>query len=230
MTDIWGKLLLALAGPLLAVFIGAIKSIINNAPSPTRRRYWADELPARIELASSDGIESRLRGKLSRRAEVALEYLDADEAIRRARVTGPTPVWSLAISSYVLGLGINLQINLGNWHPIFFILAICFIGLGVWAQIVAVQIPDRRRELLRVLVEVQGLHGGYDALLRSPEEIVGLWTRYRKRIRKLVHKRCTRQAKVVTYAKFAEELIAINAVNGRIISMKSKKPSILSLA
>lgn len=221
--SVWGKLLLVLAPPLLTVFVGAVSSIVNNNPSPTRRKYWADELPTRIELANSKGLDSGFREKLESRAEMAREYLDADEAVRRARFTGAAPVWFLASSSYILGVGVSLQINLGIFPPVSIIFVLAFIAIGVWAQLVATQIPSKRQELVRVLVEAQRTQEGYASLLRSPEELVFLWNRYRKRIRKRAAQRCARQALIVTYTNYAEELININAVYGRFVSLKNKE-------
>lgn len=50
----WAKLLLVLAPPLITAFVSTISSITNNAPSPTRWKYWADELPVRIELVGAN--------------------------------------------------------------------------------------------------------------------------------------------------------------------------------
>lgn len=221
--SVWGKLLLVLAPPLLAVFVGAIRAIANNNPSPTKRKYWADELPVRIELANSKELDSGLREKLASRASMAREYLDADEAVRRVRVTGSAPVWLLASSSYILGVGVSLQVNLGNFPPVSTLLGIAFIAIGVWAQLVATQIPSKRQELLRVLVEVQRTQEGYRSLLESPEELVFLWNRYRKSIRKRAAKRCAHQAVIVTYASYATGLLNLNAVYGRYVSQKNKK-------
>lgn len=220
--DVWGKLLIVVAPPLIAVFIGAIRSIANNAPSPTRRKYWAGELPVRIELASAKELKSGLKERLSSRAEMALEYLDADEAVRRARSTGPAPVWVMAISAYIFGIGISMQIGFGTFHPILIVVALIFVAVGVWAQLLATQMPGRRRELIRVLVEIQSMAGGYSMLLKSPEVLVSLWNRYRRPLRKRAANKCLRTSKVVTYDSYADELLKLNAIYGRLIRLKSR--------
>lgn len=154
---------------------------------------------------------------------MALEYLDADEAVRRARATGPAAVWVLAISSYILGIGLSLQISLGTFHPVFIIVAVTFVAVGVWAQLLATQMPGRRRELIRVLVDMQGVDGGYAVMLRSPEELVSLWNRYRRLLRKRAANRCLRQSTVVTYERYAEELLKLKVIHGRLLSLKRMK-------
>lgn len=190
-------------------FVAALVPLFAGIKSrnPARRSYWEREVQARFGPDKEWPSDDRLR----KRAELALAYVDADEAIRRTGVAGSATSWVLGGLSYVFVLFCLFQAQeaadggddeaSGRW--VLAAVVVLLVGAGAFAD--AASTPLRRQRLQRVLVEVIALPGGAEAVVATPESLVTAWMNRKTR------KKLTRNAKRVPdpsrlYAEWAEAL------------------------
>lgn len=173
MEEFWQSLLITLSVPALSAIVAAISAWWNKIrASPEKRKYWENQLRERLEIAKEFPDDDMLR----RRAEIAVRFLDADEAIRRAGVPGAAMSWIAAIAAYIMGLAVFVPIQTGEGTSGHWVVALLLGLAGAAVQIDAILIPPRRRTLQRILMEVTQLPGGHEAITRSPESLVNLWS------------------------------------------------------
>ncbi|WP_423059157.1 hypothetical protein [Brevibacterium linens] len=200
----WGDIVSVLAVPAFTALVSAVKVLFDRSPQPSKRRYWEREFPKRIELARVNK-DTVLAERLFARADIAQKNLDADEAIRRAKVPGAGWSWLAAFSAYIIAIGIYQKFVSGDWNAWSWSLIIPLMGVGVWAQFDAIQTPVRRQRLSQILVELMYQDGGYEDLIKSPELIVNLASSVNGKTRSEIAKDKGREkAKNVTSADIAE--------------------------
>lgn len=194
----WLKVLGALAS-LATIVIPVIARIRTR--NPANRKYWEQEAQERLGSDGGWPKDARLR----KRAELALAYLDADEAIRRTGLPGPATSWIIGTFCYlaVVVFGVQagrISLQRNELHEkiakakssqdidslqdklaevdsptVWIVLAIVTLALTVWAFIDAATYPQKRNELHRVLVSLMAIPGGASALEARPETFVKGW-------------------------------------------------------
>ena len=219
----------ALVG-LAAVVVPVLAGIRTR--NPTKRKYWEREAQDRLGPDGKWPEDERLR----KRAELALAYLDADEAIRRSGLPGPAASWIAGTICYVatvlfgskagriieyrrqLEEQIAQQANSPKLDELttklaevgtptlWIILTVLALVATIWAYLDAATIPQRRNELQRVLVSVMALPGGADAVESRPETFVKGWNN--RKLKKRI-KRSTKQMKDIgrRYEIWAQALL-----------------------
>lgn len=184
MSEWVGPIVVALLGGLFPIFAGI------RSRNPTKRGYWEREVQERF----GPDKEWPAEGWLRKRAEIALAYVDADEAIRRTGVPGAAASWAAGGLSYVFAVFSLVQAHLlskeraeaedpaevASSAP-WFVVAVVLLAVGVWAFVDAMHTPRRRHELQRVLVDVIALPGGAEAVVDKPESFVNAWTNRKTR-------------------------------------------------
>lgn len=197
---------------IIAAVIGLIAAIVPvtkgiRTRNPAKRRYWESEAKERLGPAKEWPCDPRLR----KRAEIALAYLDDDEAIRRTGIPGPAASWIAGAFGYIIAVfcGVvagritDVREQLTNQisnaaspseaesarmeladaaSPIpALTVSLVFLAIAVWALLDAADNPKKRHELQRVLVSLTALPGGAEALLERPESLVKRWNQRKYR-------------------------------------------------
>ncbi|WP_147522567.1 hypothetical protein [Brevibacterium senegalense] len=158
---------LVLVPPVLSFlyqrFVGKGKGRSN------RRAYWTDRLDERVDQAAKQEHE-----RLDARVEVALDYLEAEEALEQMNVASPVVSWVLAGVAYVGSLAVFMSEVPG--------FAIPLVGAAIFAQIDGHMNVDRKASLRAVLVELAGRgRDERELLARHPREVHMAWKKSRKR-------------------------------------------------
>lgn len=191
---------------VVAAAIGLIVVIVPvfagiRTRDPAKRKYWEREVQERLGPDKNWPFDSRLR----KRAEIALAYLDADEAIRRTGVPGPAASWAVGAFGYIVAVICGVaagRLTDGREQltdkvaqatstseaetakaeladvaspPPLVLIGLIFLVIAVWAFLDAASNPQKRQELQRVLVSLTALPGGAEALLERPESLVKIW-------------------------------------------------------
>lgn len=178
-------------GAIVALVVALIQLLAGiRSRNPTKRGYWEREVQERF----GPNKEWPAEGWLRKRAEIALAYVDADEAIRRTGVPGAAVSWMVGGMSYVFAAFSFYQAqelsteraqaaesaDIASPAP-WFVVALVVFGVGVWAFGDAAATPLRRKQLQRVLVDVITLPGGAEAVVEKPESFVNAWTNRKTR-------------------------------------------------
>lgn len=178
-------------GAVVALVVALIPVLAGiRSRNPTKRGYWEREVQERF----GPNKEWPAEGWLRKRAEIALAYVDADEAIRRTGVPGAAASWAAGGLSYVFGVFSLVQAHLlsieraeaedptevASSAP-WVLVALVVLAGGVFAFADAATTPRRRQQLQRILVDVIGLPGGAEAVIAKPESFVNAWTNRKTR-------------------------------------------------
>lgn len=192
---------------LVAVIVPILAGIRTR--NPAKRKYWEREAQDRLGAGKWPKDE-----RLRKRAELAVAYLDADEAIRRSGLPGPAASWLTGSICYlatvlfgstaarIMGRQEHLEKQLAKaasspkadelatklaevGSPTLWII-LMFVALAatILAYLDAATIPQARNELQRVLVSLMAIPGGAEALEARPETFVKGWSG-RKRKRRI---------------------------------------------
>ncbi|WP_087009125.1 hypothetical protein [Brevibacterium yomogidense] len=178
--------------PIVVALVGGLIPILAGIRSrnPAKRGYWEREVQERF----GPDKEWPAEGWLRKRAEIALAYVDADEAIRRTGVPGAAASWAAGGLSYAFGAfsfyrAQQLATERADAAELadvaspvpWFVVAVVVLAGGVFAFADATTTPQRRQQLQRVLVGVIALPGGAEAMVEKPESFVNAWTHRKTR-------------------------------------------------
>lgn len=166
---------LSVAVPVLAAVASLSVERVRAASkkSARGREYWNDRLDERI--AQAEKVDDQ---RFKERTIIALDNLEAEEALERMGQPSPLVSWILAGAGYLAGVVAATQ-ELTLW-------ALVGYAAGALAQVDAHVTIERRNSLRQALVDFVSLGPGERELLkRHPHEVRRAWKRTSKARRKL---------------------------------------------
>lgn len=169
--DIMLMLASLIIAPLASLLYRRIRS--RGKGSAHSRAYWNDRLDERI--AQAEKVDDQ---RFKERMIIALDNLEAEEALERMGQPSPLVSWILAGAGYLAGVVAATQ-ELTLW-------ALVGYAAGALAQVDAHVTIERRNSLRQALVDFVSLGPGERELLkRHPHEVRRAWKRTSKARRKL---------------------------------------------
>ena len=166
---------LSVAVPVLAAVASLSVERVRAASkkSARGREYWNDRLDERI--AQAEKVDDQ---RFKERTIIALDNLEAEEALERMGRPSPLVSWILAGAGYLAGVVAATQ-ELTLW-------ALVGYAAGALAQVDGHVTIERRNSLRQALVDFVSLGPGERELLkRHPHEVRRAWKRTSKARRKL---------------------------------------------